>query len=197
MTNITLAGVGGQGIILTSDILARTAALAGFDVKKSEIHGMSQRGGSVSSQVRFGDKVASPILADGESDILVTYERTEAARAFPFLKKGGKVIINQLDIIPSTVSGGMQAGVEDISALLRQLYGDSAMYIDSVAIAKEVGNLRTANLAIAGALSTLLPFDESLWIKAIRSRMKAEIVEVNVRAFQIGRKVATASCRCC
>ena len=187
MTNITLAGVGGQGIILTSDILARTAALAGFDVKKSEIHGMSQRGGSVSSQVIFGDKVASPILADGESDILVCYERTEAARAHPFLKPGGKVIINTLDITPVTVSSGMQAGVEDLAGLLQQLYGDAAMYIDSVAIAREVGNLRTANLAIAGALSTLLPFDEQLWLEAIRARMKAEIVEVNVRAFQIGR----------
>jgi len=187
MTNITLAGVGGQGIILTSDILARTAALAGFDVKKSEIHGMSQRGGSVSSQVRFGDKVASPILADGESDILVCYERIEAARAFPFLKKGGKVIINQLDIIPTTVSSGMQPGVDDVGALLQQLYGDSAMYIDSIAIAREAGNLRTANLAIAGALSTLLPFGEALWTDAIRSRMKPGTAEVNIRAFKLGR----------
>ena len=193
MTNITLAGVGGQGIILTSEILARTAALAGFDVKKSEIHGMSQRGGSVSSQVRFGDKVASPIIADGETDILVCFERIEAARNFPALRKGGKVIINKLDIVPLTVSSGMQPGVEDLDALLLQLYGDSALYIDSARIAAEVGEPRTANLAIAGALSTILPFPEETWLEAIASRLKPALVEINAKAFRAGRDTITKS----
>ena len=193
MTNITLAGVGGQGIILTSEILARTAALAGFDVKKSEIHGMSQRGGSVSSQVRFGGKVASPIIADGETDILVCFERIEAARNFPALKRGGKVIINQLDIIPLTVSSGMQPGVEDLDALLKNLYGDTALYIDSPRIAAEVGEPRTANFAIAGALSTLLPFSGEIWLDAIKSRMKPALVEINAKAFALGVEAARAA----
>ena len=193
ITNITLAGVGGQGIILTSEILARTAALAGFDVKKSEIHGMSQRGGSVSSQVRFGDKVASPIIADGETDILVCFERIEAARNFPALRKGGKVIINQLDIIPLTVSSGMQPGVEDIAALLKNLYGDTALCIDSPRIAAEVGEPRTANFAIAGALSTLLPFSGEIWLDAIKSRMKPAQVEINAKAFALGVEAARAA----
>ena len=187
ITNITLAGVGGQGIILTSEILARAAAIAGYDVKKSEIHGMSQRGGSVSSQVRFGAKVASPIIPDGESDILVAFERTEAARNFPALKKGGKTIINELDIVPLTVSSGMQPGIDDFDALLTQLYGADALRIDSARIAASLGEPRTANLAIAGALSTLLPFPEQTWLEAIASRLKPALVEINAKAFKAGR----------
>jgi indolepyruvate ferredoxin oxidoreductase beta subunit len=150
---------------------------------------MSQRGGSVSSQVRFGGKVASPIIADGDTDILVAFERIEAARAFPMLKKDGRAIINELDIIPSTVSSGMQAGVENINALLRKLYGGAALYVDSVRIANEVGNPRTANLVIAGALSTLLPFPEEVWLEAIKARMKPHLVEINTKAFRLGRDI--------
>ena len=187
VTNITLAGVGGQGIILTSEILARAAAIAGYDVKKSEIHGMSQRGGSVSSQVRFGEKVASPIIADGETDILVAFERTEAARTFPVLKKGGRALINKLDIVPLTVSSGMQPGIADIDALLETLYGATAQHIDSMSIAATIGNLRTANIAIAGALSTLLPFPEQAWEEALRIKIKPALVDINLQAFKAGR----------
>jgi Pyruvate:ferredoxin oxidoreductase and related 2-oxoacid:ferredoxin oxidoreductases, gamma subunit len=188
VTNITLAGVGGQGIILTSEILARAAALAGYDVKKSEIHGMSQRGGSVSSQVRFGESVASPIIADGDTDILVAFERTEAARNYPVLKKGGKALINNLDIVPLTVSSGMQPGIDDIAALLDTLYGASALHIDSARIAETIGNPRTANIAIAGALSTFLPFPEEAWIEALSGKIKHALVEINLRAFKAGRE---------
>ena len=192
VTNITLAGVGGQGIILTAEILARAAAIAGYDVKKSEIHGMSQRGGSVSSQVRFGEKVASPIIADGDTDILVAFERTEAARAFPVLKKGGKALINKLDIVPLTVSSGMQPGIADIAALLETLYGATAQHIDSMSIAETIGNPRTANIAIAGALSTLLPFPEEAWEEALRGKIKPALVEINLKAFKAGRAAIAA-----
>ena len=109
--NVSLVGVGGQGILLTSDILAKTAALAGLDVKKSEVHGMAQRGGSVISQVRFGDKVYSPIISDGTSDLLVSFERLEALRWRHLLAPTGKVLINDMNMTPVTVSSGQQAAV--------------------------------------------------------------------------------------
>lgn len=133
ITNVTLVGVGGQGILLTSDILARAAALSGFDVKKSEIHGMSQRGGSVSSQVRFGRAVHSPIIPDAESDVLVAFELLEAIRCFPMLRPEGKAIVDRRDIVPLTVSSGMQPGVEDRDGLVAKLYGDRARIVRRLA----------------------------------------------------------------
>ena len=168
IVNVTLVGVGGQGILLTSEILARTAALAGLDVKKSEIHGMSQRGGSVSSQVRFGDCVHSPIIPDGESDILVSFEQLEA-------------------IVPVTVSAGQQPPVENQDELLASLYHGRATMVDSVEQAMKVGNIRTANLVIAGALSKLLDFPPELWHEAIRTRLPAKLVDINIQAFEAGR----------
>lgn len=186
-TNVSLVGVGGQGILLTSEILARAAARSGFDVKKSEIHGMSQRGGSVSSQVRFGETVHSPIIPDGESDILVAFEKLEAIRCFPMLRAGGQVIVDLRDIVPLTVSSGMQLGIDDRDAVITQLYGTHAKLIDATKIAQEIGNARTANLVIAGALSKILPFPLESWHEAMRSRIKASLLDINIKAFDIGR----------
>ena len=187
ITNITLVGVGGQGILLTSEILARAAAFSGFDVKKSEIHGMSQRGGSVSSQVRFGDVVYSPIVPDGESDILVAFEKLEAIRCFPLLRPNGKGVIDNRDIIPVTVSSGVQTGIEERDEIITKLYGDNAKLVDAEKIAIDVGNTRCANLVIAGALSKFLPFEVEAWHNAMRSRIKESLLAVNLKAFEAGR----------
>ena len=190
--NVSLVGVGGQGIILTADILAKTAAIAGFDVKKSEIHGMAQRGGSVASSVRFGERVCSPIIPAGESDLLVAFDRLEALRCAPQLKAGGKALVNDVYLTPVTVSSGQQPEVADLAGSLATALPD-AIFVDAAALAKEVGNDRTANMMIAGALSALTPFPEDLWLKAMAETFtgpKAKLLVVNERAFALGRAAA-------
>ena len=184
--NISLVGVGGQGILLTSDILAKTAALAGFDVKKSEIHGMAQRGGSVISQVRYGDKVFSPVIADGTSDLLVSFERMETLRWRHLLAPGGKVLVNDLNLTPVTVSSGQQPAVTDLSERLKAEYPD-AIYINAQAIAEALGNIRSMNMVVAGAISTLTPFGVDIWQQAMRDRIPAKLLDMNLRAFEAGR----------
>ena len=185
--NVSLVGVGGQGILLTSDILARTAALAGLSVKKSEIHGMAQRGGSVISQVRFGDKVYSPIIADGTSDLLVSFDRLETLRWRHLLAPNGKVLMNEVSVTPITVSSGLQKDVDDLEGKIKAEYGDNLITIDAMKIAQEVGNIRTMNMIIAGALSTLTHFEVDTWKEAMRQRLPAKLVDMNLRAFDLGR----------
>ena len=127
--NVSLVGVGGQGIILTADILAKTAAIAGMDVKKSEIHGMAQRGGSVTSQVRFGTSVASPIIQEGTADILVSFDKVEALRNSGILAKGGTALVNDLYLVPVTVSSGQQKTPEDLDRELRAALESGAEYL--------------------------------------------------------------------
>ena len=183
--NVSLVGVGGQGILLTSDILALAAMHAGLDVKKSEIHGMSQRGGSVISQVRFGTKVFSPIIPDGESDILVSFERTEALRYAHLAKPGAKILVNDMERIPVTVSSGLQPAAKDVDRRLAAYPG--LMLIDANPLSIKAGNIRAANLVLVGALSTLVPFDEHHWQAAMRERIPAKLLDVNLRAFDLGR----------
>ncbi|HPT16853.1 MAG TPA: indolepyruvate oxidoreductase subunit beta, partial [Kiritimatiellia bacterium] len=147
--NVSLVGVGGQGILLTSDVLALAAMHAGLDVKKSEIHGMSQRGGSVISQVRFGARVHSPIIPDGQSDVLVSFERTEALRFAHLAKPGAKILVNDMDRIPITVSSGLQAPVQDADKRLAAYPG--LTLIDANPLAIKAGNLRAANVVLMGA----------------------------------------------
>ena len=201
--NVSLVGVGGQGILLTANLLADAAALSGLDVKKSEIHGMAQRGGSVISSVRFGDEVHSPIIVrfgdevhspiipEGQSDVLVAFDRLEGLRWQGFLAKGGKVLMNNVDLVPVTVSSGLQQPVTDFEARLAKAFPDVIM-VDAAKIADEVGNARTMNMVIAGALSALVPFEESKWIEAMEQMLtgpKAKLLPVNKEAFARGRKV--------
>ena len=183
--NVSLVGVGGQGILLTSDILALAAMHAGFDVKKSEIHGMSQRGGSVISQVRFGAKVHSPIIPDGQSDVLVSFERTEALRYAHLAKPGAKILVNDMERIPITVSSGLQPAAKDVEKRLAAYPG--LVLIDANPLALQAGNIRAANLVLVGALSTFVPFDEEHWQAAMRERIPAKLLDVNLRAFAAGR----------
>ena len=188
--NVSLVGVGGQGIILTADMLAKAAALAGYQVKKSEIHGMSQRGGSVTSQVRFGDHVASPIIQEGTSDVLVAFDRLEALRWKHFLAKDGKVLMNNVDLVPVTVSSGIQPPVADLAGRLAAAL-PTAVVVDAMTIAREqVGNERTMNMVLAGALSKVLPIDESYWLEAMKLMLtgaKAKLLPANEKAFALGR----------
>ena len=188
--NITLVGVGGQGILLTSDILAKTATLAGLDVKKSEIHGMAQRGGSVISQVRFGDEVHSPIVHDSASDLLVSFERMEALRWRHLLVPGGRILINDINLTPITVSSGQQPAVADLQERLDAEYPE-AIFLDAMSIAEELGNQRCMNMVIAGALSKLTPFEAELWQETMKNRIPAKLLDINLEAFNRGR-AATA-----
>mgnify|MGYP004469012359 FL=1 len=191
--NVSLVGVGGQGILLTADLLAKAAALAGLDVKKSEIHGMAQRGGSVISQVRFGADVASPIIQEGTSDILVSFDKLEALRWSHLLSEEGVALVNDLYLVPVTVSSGQQAAVENLDERVHQVFRKS-VFVDAMKVAtEEVGNARTMNMVLAGALSALTPFDEKLWHQAMKEMLtgpKARLLEVNEKAFALGRKAA-------
>lgn len=188
--NVALVGVGGQGIILTADILAKTAAIAGFDVKKSEIHGMSQRGGSVTSQVRFGESVASPIIQEGTADVLVAFDKVEALRNAGILAKGGVALVSDLYLVPVTVSSGQQPSVEDLDGKVRKAFKKFVL-VDAMKIAtEEVGNARTMNMVIAGALSAFCPFKGEQWLQAMTEMLtgsKSKLLEVNRKAFQLGR----------
>ena len=188
--NVSLVGVGGQGIILTADLLAKTAAIAGYDVKKSEIHGMAQRGGSVTSQVRFGDKVASPIIQEGTADILVSFDKLEALRNASILDKEGVAFVNDLFLVPVTVSSGQQPMIEDLDRKLKKAIKKLHL-VDAMKIAtEEVGNARTMNMVIAGALSAFCPFEEKCWLKALKELLtgpKAKLLDINLKAFQLGK----------
>ena len=188
--NVSLVGVGGQGIILTADMLAKAAALAGYQVKKSEIHGMSQRGGSVTSQVRFGDNVASPIIQEGTSDVLVAFDRLEAVRTAHELAEGGKAVVANVDLVPVTVSSGIQPPVADLAGRLAAAL-PTATVVDAMTIAREqVGNERTMNMVLAGALSKVLPLPEECWLEAMKLMLtgaKAKLLPANEKAFALGR----------
>ncbi len=184
--NVSLVGVGGQGILLTSEILSRAAARAGYDVKKSEIHGMAQRGGSVISQVRFGRHVYSPIIPDGASHLLVSFEKMEALRWRHLLAPNGTVLVNDIELVPVTVSSGQQPAVFEQEAELRKLY-EKIHFVDAQALARQAGNPRTANMALAGALSVLTPFELRCWHDAMEERVPAKLLAVNMKAFELGR----------
>lgn len=191
--NVSLVGVGGQGIILTADLLAKTAALSGYDVKKSEIHGMSQRGGSVTSQVRFGVSVASPIIQEGTADVLVSFDKLEALRSAGILADGGTAFVNDAYLTPVTVSSGQTPDVAELDARLRAAF-PKLVLVDAMKVAVDgVGNARTMNMVIAGALSAFCPFEEASWREALAQLLtgpKAKLLDVNLKAFSLGRAAA-------
>ena len=191
--NVSLVGVGGQGIILTADLLAKTAAIAGYDVKKSEIHGMAQRGGSVTSQVRFGKEVASPIIQEGTADILVSFDKLEAIRNVGILARAGTALVNDLYLVPVTVSSGLQQPVTDFETRLSKAFPD-ALVVDAQKIAEEVGNPKGANVAILGSLMEKCNIvSEEKMAEAIRIELgerKAKFLEGNMKAYRAGMEAA-------
>ncbi len=188
VTNILLVGVGGQGILLASEILAETFMLAGFDVKKSEIHGMSQRGGSVVSHVRFGREVFSPLVPEGEGDILLGFELIETLRYLTLLKKDGSVIANDLKILPSSVLMGKEVYPDNVPELVRQQF-PQFLLVDGQEIARQAGNLRAANTALLGAVSRRLQIGQDYWMQALERMVPRNALDVNRRAFLSGREL--------
>ena len=187
-TTIMLVGVGGQGTILAGDLLAKTAAMSGFDVKISEIHGMSQRGGSVSTVVRFGEDVASMVCDEGCADVVVSFEAIEALRSRQYLNcNGGRLFVNDEVIVPASVAIGNGSVPDDIDARLDEL---SCVRIPAGKIARDAGSPKSANVVLMGALSTVLPFSEKAWCDVIASRVPPKTVDANLIAFKAGREAA-------
>jgi indolepyruvate ferredoxin oxidoreductase beta subunit len=188
ITNILLVGVGGQGILLASEVLSEAFMLAGYDVKKSEIHGMSQRGGSVVSHVRFGEKVYSPIVPEGEGDILFGFEILETYRSLPLLKKGGTVVANDLRIQPPAVLLGQDSYPEGLADKIADQFPDFLL-VDGPHLATVAGNPRAANTVLLGAVSKRLAIAENFWMAALEKMVPKKALEINLKAFQMGRSL--------
>jgi indolepyruvate ferredoxin oxidoreductase beta subunit len=186
--NFLLVGVGGQGILTASDILAEAGLRSGYDVKKSEVHGMSQRGGAVSSHVRFGPKVYSPLIGQGEADYLLAFEVLESLRWAHFLCPQGVALVNCQRIPPVAVTSG-DARYPDDDEVRRELAGRAGqvVFVDGLQVAHELGNPRVANIVLLGALAAFLPFPDSLWEDTIQERIPARYAELNRQAFRYGR----------
>lgn len=184
-TTVLLVGVGGQGTILAGDLLAKTAAASGYDVKISEIHGMSQRGGSVSTVVRFGSDVSSMVCDPGCADVIVSFEAIEALRARQFLVPGtGRLFVNDEVITPVSVAIGTGQMPADIDASLAEL---DAVRVPAGRIAREAGSPKSANVVLMGALSTALSFEADTWRSVIAERVPPKTIEANLAAFDAGR----------
>jgi len=182
--NILLVGVGGQGTILASKILSDGLAQAGYDVKMSEIHGMSQRGGNVSTQIRFGEKVYSPIVGKGEADVIVAFEKMEALRWVEYLKKGGKMVINDFEIPSVPIQQGLAKYPEGI---LDELVHKAKVSVFKAGdIAAELGNSKTMNVVLLGALIKAMDIPGIDWEEVIRSNVKKGFEEINIKAFRAG-----------
>jgi len=187
VTNVLLAGVGGQGILLASEVLSEVLMMAGFDVKKNEVHGMSQRGGSVTSHVRFGEQVFSPIIPEGEADILFGFEVLETYRYLPFLRVQGKVIVNDLQIMPPSVATGLERYPDGLTAMIAADVAECKV-VNGLDLAVEAGNARTVNTVLLGALSNMLEIEASLWIQALEKMVPKKFLAENLKAFELGRQ---------
>jgi indolepyruvate ferredoxin oxidoreductase beta subunit len=184
VTNILLVGVGGQGTILASKILSDGLLEMGYDVKMSEIHGMSQRGGSVSTQIRFGGKVRSPVIGKGEADIIVAFEKMEALRWLEFLKPGGRMVINDFEIPSVPILMGV---LEYPKGILEALSAEAAISVVRAAeIAQGFGNAKVMNVVLLGALVKALGMDGANWKTMIGNNVKKGFAELNTRAFEEG-----------
>ena len=185
--SILIVGVGGQGTLLTSRILGGVITEAGYDVKLSEVHGMAQRGGSVVTFVRYGEKVYEPIVEEGCADVLIAFERLEALRYAHFLKKGGVLIVNDQRIDPMTVLTGAAEYPENIIENLKSKY--KVIDIDAMAEAKKIGNSRVFNTIIVGIAAKHMDFDKDAWIKTIEKTVPAKTIDINKAAFEAGYNI--------
>lgn len=182
--SILLVGVGGQGTILASKILSAGLVEAGYDVKMSEIHGMSQRGGSVSTQVRFGKEVYSPVIGKGQGDILVSFEAMEALRWLEYLKPEGKVVVNDYKIPSAPILMGKADYPENVIEIIKEKADTSV--IDAYNSAKQLGNMKVMNVILLGALVKAMDLTNINWTKAITDNVKEKFIEINIKAFQTG-----------
>lgn len=186
-TNIIICGVGGQGIILASNVLCHTAFLEGHDVKKSEVHGMAQRGGTVITHVKYGSKVYSPLIAEGTADFLLAFEKLEAIRYSHYLNTKGIALVNDREIPPMSVLIGAAAYPADILDRLKKNCRPYLVQAEKIAL--DMGNVRVVNVVLLGVLARVLPFQTDSWEQAIRSNVKAPYVDLNITAFHKGRNL--------
>ena len=184
--NVFLAGVGGQGILLASEVLGEAFLLGGYDVKKSEVHGMAQRGGAVTTHLRYGPKVFSPLIEPGTADLLVAFEKLEALRFAHFLKPDGAAVVNAQEIMPPSVATGRERYPERIEERLAEVTPNLYL-IDALAAALSLREVRAVNMVMVGAASQLLPLPEECYLRALRERLPERVVEVNGEAFRAGR----------
>ncbi|MCJ7664152.1 MAG: indolepyruvate oxidoreductase subunit beta [Desulfobacterales bacterium] len=187
VTNILVAGVGGQGVILASDVMADTFLEAGYDVKKSEVHGMAQRGGSVSSHIRFGERVFSPIIKMGEVDYLCMMEKMETLRWLNYCNKFTVILVDDIEINPPIVNVGDMKYPRDIEETLRNNF-KSVHIVHATSIASKLGTERAANVVLLGTLSRLLDIDQEIWLKSLLARLPEKLHELNKKAFLAGRE---------
>ncbi len=189
---IMIVGVGGQGSLLASRILGNVLLSQGFDVKMSEVHGMSQRGGSVVTYVKFGEKVYSPIIDEGEADYILAFERLEASRWLPFLKEGGTLIVNDRRISPMPVITGAMEYPEAIVDKIREK-GAKTIACDALSMALAAGNPKSVNVVMVGILSAIADFPEEVWQNALTDCVKPKFLDLNREAFRQGRDYALNS----
>ncbi len=188
--NFVLVGVGGQGTILASDILTEVGLRAGYDAKKAEVHGMAQRGGSVITHIRWAEKVYSPLIGKGEAHFLLALEKLEAIRYIEYLRPGGIALVNDHAIPPVAVNIGAASYPSDekIKEVFAQVAGKT-LFVPALRKAEELGNARIANIVLLGALSKLVDVPEEIWGRVIERRVPQQYLELNLRAFQEGRKL--------
>lgn len=191
MNNVLIVGVGGQGVVLASNILCEVAARAGMDVKKSEIHGMSQRGGVVTSHVRFGPVVHSPMIAAGQVDVMMAFEAAEALRFAHEVKEGGQLMTATLRLHPpkGPKRKGQPEYPENPLEQAREVCRGRVTPIEADAIAKELGNPRLTNTILLGALSTGLSIPDEIWVEVIKAMVPPKTIELNLQAFERGKEV--------
>ncbi len=185
--NIMIVGVGGQGSLLASKLLGQVVMASGYDVKVSEVHGMSQRGGSVVTYVKYSDdKVYSPVINEGEADLIISFEMLEAARWLPFLKKGGSIVVNAQEISPMPVITGAMKYPENIGEKMSALV-ENLTIVDALKLANEAGNAKAVNVVLMGVASKVLGFSDDDWQKALESSVPEKFLEVNKKAFELGK----------
>ena len=184
--NIMIVGVGGQGSLLASKLLGHLLLTEGYDVKVSEVHGMSQRGGSVVTYVRFGERVCSPIIDKGEADFIVSFEMLEAARYAEYLRPDGRIVTNSQEVNPMPVITGAAAYPEDLVGKLEAL-GITVDAMDCLTLAEEAGSSKAVNIVLMGRLSRYFDIPEEKWLQAVRECVPAKFVDLNLRAFALGR----------
>ena len=183
--NIVLSGVGGQGVLLASDIIVEVAVNFGFDAKKSEVHGMAQRGGSVVSQVRYGNKIYSPLIKKGSADIILAFEKLESIRYLDYIKPDGFVIFNNQQITPLTVFTSKIEYPQNIELLCKKKT-QHVVPVNALEIAEKLGNLRVLNTIMLGVISNFIEFEPENWLKVISGRVPAKTVALNKQAFEQG-----------
>jgi indolepyruvate ferredoxin oxidoreductase beta subunit len=193
--SILIVGVGGQGVLLASELISHTAMRAGLDVKKSEVHGMSQRGGAVSSHVRMGSKVYSPTIEYGQADFLLAFEQAEGLRCLDWMKRDGLAIVSTTKLIPAIVTASKTFTYPDDAIDQMKKKTNNVIAVEADQMALELGNPRLVNTILLGVLSGHLPFPQEQWSETMQAKMKAKLVEINLRAFQRGREIQLTSAR--